>query len=570
MSDKIQVIFSYKLGYDMFFGCRNPNMPDGIKLVTRDELIKGIQNTPKGTFDVKLNNVGNISYLDGSPIEQLDFGEFISGSDLDAACADFMILENRDAYFQAEDFVNRSDTVRIIGIVYGMRSTGKTVILKQLAGRAGFLKESAYLTLNYEEYSVDDVYAWMKNLRKIGVKYFYIDEVTWADGFTDRAMEFADQFASTSAVRVVLSGTDSLALTFAKQSSLHSRYREFSTTRMSYPEYYRVTKGDILKYAHSGGVFWKTPNAPPNENELNEYLISSVVQNLRNSIKNTRRQVIVGEEIRFLEERELYAICYAICECLSLSNMYEHANDAWGEPLAKVVEAALRGCGVSIPPVDKLEISKYAPIFRSESSKYDREKVDAILELMKTIGFVWQIDLCSNVRTRIKPVFSQTGVARAFALFAMKTVLNSGVIRDVKKEADVLSGIEAFADGFMLELACLITFAKRIEVRGDSMLHLSTFRIYSGEGEIDIVVHDKRDSVLYLYEVKRSVEAKSQHGKNLIDIELIKYLKEQYGAETIHRAVLYRGEDNFTKLRGEIPYYGIEDYLIRVENGEIF
>jgi hypothetical protein len=250
--------------------------------------------------------------------------------------------------------------------------------------------------------------------------------------------------------------------------------------------------------------------------------------------------------------------------------MYEHTNDAWSEPLIKVVEAALRDCRISIPPADKAKIRNYAPVFNSVSSKYDREKVDAVLEMMKMIGFIWLVDLRSDTDPRIKPVFTQTGVSRAFALFAMQTVLNSTVLSGETKESDVLKGIEEAADGYMLELACLITFAKRIEARGDSLLHLSTFRIFSGEGEIDVVVHDKRDSALYLYEITRSNEAKSDHGKNLINTKLIEYLKEHYGAETVHRAVLYRGDDNFTKLRSEIPYYKIEDYLIRVENGEIF
>ena len=442
MSDKIQAVFSYKLGYDMFYGCRNPNTPDDIKLVKRDELIKGIQAALKGKFDVEVTNTGTIAHLDGSPIEQLDFGEFMLGDELAAACADFMVMEYRDAYFQVRDFVSRADTVRLIGLVYGMRSTGKTVILKQLAGRAEFLKESAYLTLNYAEYSIDDVYAWIKNLRKIGIKYFYIDEITWADGFADRAMAFADKFASVSSVRIVLSGTDSLAFTFAKQSSLHGRYLEFNTTRMSYPEYYRVTKGDILKYAHSGGVFWKKADYPPDEEELEEYLISSVVRNLRNTILNSSRKVMVGEEIRFLEERELYAICHAICECLSFSNMYEHTNAAWSEPLLKVLEAAIRDCGVSIPPADKAKIRNYAPVFKSVSSKYDREKVDAVLEMMKMIGFIWLVDLRSDADPRVKPVFTQTGISWAFALFTMQTVLNSTVLSGANKESDVLRGIE--------------------------------------------------------------------------------------------------------------------------------
>jgi hypothetical protein len=236
VSDKLQIVFTYKIGSDEFYGFRNPNAPEVVKHVGHNELVNLLRSTPKNTFNVKLASDAIIP-LDGTSIERLDFGEFIIGENLSALCADFLDMKHRDAYYEAERFASRQDTVRLIGLIYGMRSTGKTVILKQLAGRLDFVSESAYLTLNYDEYSINNVYTWMKNLQRIGIKYFYVDEITWADGFADRAMGFADKFASHSSVRIILSGTDSLAFTFAKQSSLHGRYMQFSTTRMSYPEY---------------------------------------------------------------------------------------------------------------------------------------------------------------------------------------------------------------------------------------------------------------------------------------------------------------------------------------------
>ena len=356
MSDKLQIIFTYKIGNDEFYGCRNPNAPDVVKHIGHNELVNQLRSTPKNTFNVKL--VGDtIVPLDGISIERLDFGEFIIGEDLSALCADFLAMGHRDSYYEAEDFVSRADTVRLVGLIYGMRSTGKTVILKQLAGRSDFVGESAYLTLNYDEYSINDIYTWMRNLQRIGIKYFYVDEITWADGFADRAMGFADKFASHSSVRVLLSGTDSLAFTFAKQSSLHGRYMQFSTTRMSYPEYNRVTNGDILDYVRSGGVFWR--NERPNADELEDYLHSSVVRNFLNSINATNRKVLIGEDIRYIEERELYAICYAICESVALSYIKGHAAHVWDEPMLKIVDSALRRCGVSIPMLIRLRFAKW-------------------------------------------------------------------------------------------------------------------------------------------------------------------------------------------------------------------
>ena len=125
--------------------------------------------------------------------------------------------------------------------------------------------------------------------------------------------------------------------------------------------------------------------------------------------------------------------------------------------------------------IDKTDIRKYAPVFMSESSKYDRKKVDVVLMLMQKIGFIWMVDVKSDLNPKVKPVFMQTSVARAFALFAIQTVLKSGALQGTVKEHEVLKGIEAASDGYMIELACLITFAKRIESSGDSMLSLSVF-----------------------------------------------------------------------------------------------
>jgi len=566
MSNKLQIIFVYKIGNDEFYGCRNPNAPDVVKHIGHNELVNPLHSTPKNTFNVKL--VGDVIVpLDGTSIERLDFGEFIIGEDLSALCTDFIDMKHRDAYYEAEDFVSRQDTVRLVGLIYGMRSTGKTVILKQLAGRPNFVSESAYLTLNYDEYSINDVFTWMKNLQRIGIKFFYVDEITWADGFADRAMGFADKFASHSSVRIILSGTDSLAFTFAKQSSLHGRYMQFNTTRMSYPEYNRITNGDILDYVRSGGVFWR--NERPNAEELEDYLHSSVVRNFLNSINATNRKVLVGEDIRYLEERELYAICYAICESVALSYVKGHAAHVWDEPMLKIVDSALRRCGVSIPHADKAEIRKYAPVFASETTKFDATKVDAVIELMLQIGFLWKVDVKTDRGMQTKLVFTQTGVARSFALLAMQTVINSGVLKE--SEAKILDGIEAATEGSMLELACLITFARRIEKLIESDVFLSHYRIYTGEHEVDIVVHDRRASILYLYEVKRSTNADAAHARHIADDEFIDFLKTEYGVSAVKCAVLYRGDDTEIPQYGaEIPYYNVGGFLQRVENGDVF
>jgi len=518
--------------------------------------------------------------LDGSQIEKRekrDFpeakesfaGEFYTGEALKELCADFLIMPRRDAYHAAESFVNNTDTVRLIGLVYGMRSTGKTVILKQLAGRPEFLEQSAYLTLNYGEYNVDDIYIWVTNLQKTGIKYFYIDEITWADGFIDRAMAFADRFASSTSVKIILSGTDSLAFTFAKQSSLHGRYLEFGTTRMSYPEYFRLTGGNILDYVHSGGVFWK--NKRPVQGECAEYLEASVVDNIYRSIRNSGRMTLAGEELRDLTKKELYAICYAICEGIANMSLRKRINELWDEPFELAVDKVTKLCSIRITEVEKSLIKSFAPAYHVESSKYDRAKVDAVLALMESIGFLWRTELRTNIEPKVRTAlkFSQTGIEREFTRDMLAAVCQSGEF-SIERTQAVMQSIEEYTDGSLLESACMITFAKRVEKLAHPGISLSYYRIYNGDHEIDVVLYDPRSGILYLYEVKRSQSVNSENAKHLSDNEFIEYLQNEYGAKSVTKAVLYRGVDNLNKHNGDIPFYKIEDYLMRIENGEIF
>jgi hypothetical protein len=85
------------------------------------------------------------------------------------------------------------------------------------------------------------------------------------------------------------------------------------------------------------------------------------------------------------------------------------------------------------------------------------------------------------------------------------------------------------------------------------------------------MVFDSRTHTLYLYEVKRGIKVKSDYVKHLAKVHLVKQLQEQHGATSVKTAVLYRGDDaEHTKYGGDIPYFKIEDYLIKVEEGIVF
>ena len=279
---KITVPYECNSNGQIYYSCHIK----GKKLiVSKRKLIEQINDQPQ-SFDCVINTEGNIVKDLGLAIERLEIGNFLLRDELKEACADALRYNKRDAYAVMESYTHRTDLHKV-GIVNGMRNTGKTVILLQLAGRSErddknnilIWQQSAYITLKYKEYDMATLCFYVANLRRLGIKYIYIDEVTYADGFVDYACGLSDKVDSQ--LRIVLSGTDSVGFIFAGQESLYHRYVEVKTTPMGFPEYrYLTNKNDVIDYIRSGGVFW---GSDPSEAVLEEYLRTSVVENIYNT-----------------------------------------------------------------------------------------------------------------------------------------------------------------------------------------------------------------------------------------------------------------------------------------------
>ena len=554
MSNKITIKYSYEIDSEFYYCTYNGLKKRNIK---KHDLVELINNRPDSVDAIIANGVITNSH---NNIEHLDIGNFLIDEPLFDLCASSLIREKRDAYTEAEKFLEHKDTQRKVGIVYGMRSTGKTVILHQLAGRIESRDSSAYLTLNYGEYDIGTIYKWISSLRKLGIKNIFIDEVTWATGFIDCAMEFADKWATYSDMKVILSGTDSLAFTFAMQESLHGRYKLFKITRMSFPEYHRLTNNDIIEYVRNGGVFL-------GDTPLDEYLQSSVVQNIRNSINNTARKIGVIEDLRFVSEKDMYAMCYAICESVANSYIRRYAAASWSNPVGKIIDSFLSKSKVSIAPADKSQIKNYTIGFSSETTEYSRDIVDSLLEVMLKIGFLTSIEYRTERRVEEHLVFAQTGIAWEFARLTIDAIMQSGLLSG-EHEARVIEGIQTHTEGELLELSCLIVLAKQAEKHDKLDTCLAKFRLHSGDREVDAILFNRKTSTLYLYEVKRSTQFKSEYAKHLSDNEFVSELQRIYGANNIVKTVLYRGADTDSGV--SVSYKNIENYLISIENGDVF
>ncbi|MDR1060937.1 MAG: HAD-IIB family hydrolase, partial [Clostridiales bacterium] len=186
-------------------------------------------------------------------------------------------FQRRDFVSPLIDFCTDNCYNGKLGIVYGLRSTGKTVGMLQAAetlAERGY--RAAYARFNYEETGMAAVTEEIKALSESGVTHFFVDEASYLSGFINLAPDWSDWLVPERGIKIIISGTDSFMLWTAQRTSLFHRYAQFSTNWNSFPEYRRVTGKPYDEYNREGGIFAV--------GEMPAFIQSAVVDNLLHTI----------------------------------------------------------------------------------------------------------------------------------------------------------------------------------------------------------------------------------------------------------------------------------------------
>ena len=131
-------------------------------------------------------------------------------------------FKKRDCYSEIKDYIN-ADIEDKVCVVYGLRRTGKTTLIKQiiLSLDEGQRQKAAYIKCTAKN-TVAALNKDIAILRDLSYKYLFIDEVSLMDGFIDSSSVFSDVYAAQG-MKIIFSGTDSLGFYFAINDELYDR-----------------------------------------------------------------------------------------------------------------------------------------------------------------------------------------------------------------------------------------------------------------------------------------------------------------------------------------------------------
>ncbi len=194
--------------------------------------------------------------------------------------------------FKSLDSYIRSDISDRVFVLYGLRRSGKTTLIRQMIRN---MKDDEKERTAYIRIKAGDTLAALcrdlKRLQTLHYRYIFIDEVTLLEDFIEGAAVLSDIYAS-SGMKIVLSGTDSLGFILSEDEELYDRTATLHTTFIPYREFEDVlgVKG-IDEYIRYGGTMCRSGkdcnrrNLPfISKESTDEYINSSIAVNIQHSL----------------------------------------------------------------------------------------------------------------------------------------------------------------------------------------------------------------------------------------------------------------------------------------------
>lgn len=482
-------------------------------------------------------------------------------------------FEKRECFSQFHDFVYGDFPDKVM-ILYGLRRTGKTTMIRQLIAEMepNMLAKTAFLQVS-PECSLADVNFDLKMLATEGYMYIFIDEVTLLNDFIEGAALFSDIFASCG-MKIVLSGTDSLGFVFSEDSQLYDRCVMLHTTFIPYYEFERLLgiRG-IDEYIRYGGTLSLSGKCY-NENSTfatsastSEYVDSAIAKNIQHSLKCYQD----GNHFRSLyslyEKNELTSAINRVVEDINQRFILEVLTRDFRSSTLAVSARNLRKDKTKPSDIlDRIDIESVTERLRkkleilngsersvgiSESHCIEIKEYLDILDLT----FDFEIVTLPNLADKYsKTVISQPGLRYSQADAIVSALLEDAEFSDLSL-ADrnyVLERIRSEILGRLTEdLVLLETKTAYPKKR--------VFKLQFAVGEFDMVVFDPKNASCEIYEVKHSDKRNKQQYRHLTDTKKCEMTEFRYGQIT-GKYVLYQGEPYFETECG-VQYLNIEEYL---------
>ncbi len=450
--------------------------------------------------------------------------------------------KERDCFKQLQKYLN-SDTTDRVCLVFGLRRTGKTTMLRQAVLK--MTPPQASKTAYIKAKGTDTMAAMNRDLEKLlelGYENVFIDEVTLMEDFIDSAALFSDIYAAQG-MKIVLSGTDSLGFWFALHQELYDRAVTIHTTFIPFREHSRLLGIDSIdEYIRYGGTL------RAGELDFDDENVNAEDASFRDD-ESTRRYIDT-------------AICKNIQHSLSLINKFKsHDLGSAADVLRRERDPEHRSD--ILDRIDKEAVTKQLMDLLEIRTQEDQSigitnaHVEEIKEYLKALDLIVDVPnetIIPSAEPLENIIFTQPGMRYCQAQALVHSLAKDKLFVTLSEQEKTMVSeriLEEVRGRMMEEIVLLETFKS-------AKKNKRVFKLTFSVGEYDMAIYDSKENTCECYEIKHSNQIVPSQTKYLIDEEKLNQTGKRFG-DISKRCVLYRGKD--TMLENGIEYRNVEEYL---------
>lgn len=473
---------------------------------------KKMYNLPEETYNFKNTRVIDINRYNADVYTGNTLKDFIQSTNV--------------ANLQCRDFVDitvsycKSNINRVLAIS-GLRGTGKTTGVLQTISKLNKYNECVYICINEQSNMNCNSLRELIDCQAINAEYIFIDEITRVKDFI-KCSGFLCDYYCNNGKKVVISGTDSLALAESSGAGLYHRMINRNVTFMSFEEAKRTMKYKFEDYMLKGGLFCS--DAIRTTHDVRNYINTAVIDNIMNTLtKNNNVTSLLGlyaidvETVRSLVFKILYAIIY--CNTQKIKDI----------SVKKIIDLY----DYSASPITSIDVLQdlVCNAFNVERTiKATTKQVQAVLNAMESIGLIVSIPNLYD-DTQLNYYVTNPSIVNVI-LVSMRSVLDK--INMPRNKDKTLKGLY----GSLLEAIVVSHVVNKCK-----HLYYKCFYYHdSNNREIDLIINnDAEDSIYstgnyYCYEIKMSSDIDTAVVKSL-------WIKDQNIINYINSIGNYQGSE---------------------------
>ncbi|MDD6640415.1 MAG: AAA family ATPase [Erysipelotrichaceae bacterium] len=549
-----------------------------IKKNEREEIFASVERRKQ--LQEELREIKKLEVVD-TPVPTKFETSVVIGNRLLAMTKGVRNLKERDCFKQLQKYLNSDATDRVC-LVFGLRRTGKTTMLRQAVLK--MTTEQASKTAYIKAKGTDTMAAMNRDLEKLlelGYENVFIDEVTLMEDFIDSAALFSDIYA-TQGMKIVLSGTDSLGFWFALHQELYDRAITIHTTFIPFREHSRLLGIDSIdEYIRYGGTLRageldfddEDVNAEDasfrDDESTRRYIDTAICKNIQHSLSCCQDGGYFRHLQSLYETGELTGAINRIIEDMNhrflirilINKFKSHDLGSAADVLRRERDPERRND--ILDRIDKDAVTKRLMDLLEIRNREDQSigitnaHVEEIKEYLKALDLIVDVPsetIVPSAEPLENIIFTQPGMRYCQAQALVHSLAKDELFASLsEKEKAMVSEriLEEVRGRMMEEIVLLETFKS-------AKKNKRVFKLTFSVGEFDMVIYDSKENTCECYEIKHSVQIVPAQTKYLIDEEKLNQTSKRFG-KISKRCVLYRGED--TVLENGIEYRNVEAYL---------